>query len=43
VAFACASWITADIYGRGYRKPIGVMEVVRPVTALYFGPVAVVA
>ena len=43
VAFACAGWITADVYGRDYRQPMGIMEVVWPVTALYFGPVAVMA
>lgn len=40
-AFACAAWIGDDILRRGYRQPMRVMEVVWPVTALYFGPVAV--
>jgi hypothetical protein len=42
VAFASAAWILADIYGRGYRqRHMPVMEPVWPITALYFGPVAV--
>lgn len=43
VAFACAAWILLDIYGRGYRQHMKVMEAVWPVTALYFGPAAVAA
>lgn len=43
VAFAGAGWILLDIYGRGYRQQMGVMEAVWPVTALYFGPAAVAA
>jgi hypothetical protein len=39
-AFACAIEIGYDIYGRGYRQHMRVMEAVWPVTALYFGPVA---
>jgi Domain of unknown function (DUF4396) len=42
-AFASAAWIAVDVYGHGYRQPMAVMEVVWPVTALYFGPVAVAA
>jgi hypothetical protein len=41
LAFASAGWILADIYGRGFRQRMGVMEAVWPVTALYFGPLAV--
>ena len=41
VAFASAGWIAYDIWGRGYRQMMGVMEAVWPVTALYFGPVAI--
>ena len=41
VAFASALCIVWDIYGRGYRQPMPVMEIVWPVTALYFGPAAV--
>lgn len=33
--------IVADIYVRGYRQRMRVMEAVWPVTGLYFGPVAV--
>ena len=40
VAFITAGLIVYDIYGRGYRQKMGVMEVVWSVTALYFGPLA---
>lgn len=40
IAFASAAVILFDIYGRGYRQRMGVMEAVWPVTALYFGPLA---
>jgi hypothetical protein len=43
VAFASTGWIGYDIYGRGYRQHMKVMEAVWPVTALYFGPAAVAA
>jgi len=43
LAFACAGWIVLDIYGRGHRQRMGIMEAVWPVTALYFGPAAVAA
>ncbi len=43
VAFLSAGVILVDIYGRGHRQPMGVMEAVWPVTALYFGVVALVA
>lgn len=41
VGLACSGWIVFDIYGRGYRQHMTVMEVVWPVTALYAGPLAV--
>ena len=43
VAFLCAADILVDIYGRRRRQQMGVMEVVWPVTALYFGPIASIA
>ena len=43
VAFGSAGWIVLDVYGRGYRQQMGIMEAVWPVTALYFGPAAAVA
>lgn len=36
-----ALWIVYDIFVRGYRQHMRVMEAVWPVTALYFGPLAV--
>ncbi|MBB1159844.1 MULTISPECIES: DUF4396 domain-containing protein [Amycolatopsis] len=41
VAAVSAAWLVIDIYGRGYRPPMAIMGIVWPVTALYFGPVAV--
>jgi hypothetical protein len=41
LGFACAGWLLYDIYGRGHRQPMRVMEAVWPITALYFGPAAV--
>jgi hypothetical protein len=41
LAFACAIVILIDIYVRGDRQRMGIMEAVWPVTALYFGPAAV--
>jgi hypothetical protein len=43
VAFASTAWIAYDIWGRGYRQHIKIMEAVWPVTGLYFGPAAVAA
>jgi hypothetical protein len=43
VGFASAGWIADDIYRRGHRQQMGVMEAVWPITALYFGVVALVA
>ena len=40
LALLAAGEIVWDIYGRGYRQKMGVMEAVWPVTALYFGPAA---
>ncbi|MGH8981822.1 MAG: DUF4396 domain-containing protein [Acidimicrobiales bacterium] len=40
VAFLCTAWIAFDQWVRGHRQHMRVMEVVWPVTALYFGPVA---
>jgi hypothetical protein len=41
VAFASAGWIASDILRRRYRQQMPVMDAVWPITALYFGPVAV--
>lgn len=41
LGFGCAGWILVDIYGRGHRQHLPVMEAVWPLTAMYFGPVAV--
>lgn len=38
LALLCAAFILYDIFGRGYRQQMGIMEAVWPVTALYFGP-----
>jgi hypothetical protein len=43
VAFASTAWIASDIFGRGYRQPMTIMEAVWPVTGLYFGPAAAAA
>jgi hypothetical protein len=43
VAFASAGWIVYDIYQRGYRQHMPVMEAVWPVTALYWGAAAIAA
>ncbi|HZD81081.1 MAG TPA: DUF4396 domain-containing protein [Actinomycetota bacterium] len=40
VAFATAAVILADIYGRGHRQKMPIMEAVYPISALYWGPVA---
>ena len=40
VGFASAAVLLFDIFVRGHRQPMGVMEAVYPITALYFGPVA---
>lgn len=41
VAFTSAAVVLVDVYGRGYRQRMPVMEAVWPVTGLYFGPVAI--
>ncbi|MGH3494857.1 MAG: DUF4396 domain-containing protein [Sciscionella sp.] len=41
VGFASAVWILYDIYVLRHNQPMRVMEAVWPITALYFGPVAV--
>lgn len=41
VCFACALVILADRYVLGHRQHMAIMTVVWPVTALYFGPLAV--
>jgi Domain of unknown function (DUF4396) len=41
VAFASALFIAWDIAARGYRQHMGIMNLVWPITALYWGPVAV--
>ena len=40
VCFCCAAVIAADIVLGGRRQPMGVMNLVFPITALYFGPLA---
>ncbi len=40
VAVVCTGIIAYDILVRGYRQPMGVMEIVWPVTGLYAGPLA---
>lgn len=41
LAFACAALILWNIFGRGNRLRMRVMEWVWPISALYWGPVAV--
>jgi len=38
VAFLCAAMILVDVFGRGHRQRMWIMEIVWPVTALYAGP-----
>ncbi len=40
VCFACAAYIASDIMN-GHRQKMWIMHLVWPITALYFGPVAV--
>jgi len=40
-AFASTAYIVYDIYVRRYPQRMRIMEIVYPVTALYFGPTAV--
>jgi hypothetical protein len=41
IAFASTTWLVYDIFGRGYRQKMRVMEWVWPITGVYFGPIAV--
>ena len=41
LGFVSAAVILIDLFGRGYRQRMAVMTWVWPVTALYFGPLAV--
>jgi len=43
LALLCAVVIVYDVYGRGYRQRVRVMEAVWPITALYLGPLALPA
>jgi hypothetical protein len=40
ICFACATVVGYDIGVNGRRQPMGVMNLVFPITALYFGPFA---
>lgn len=40
ICFGCAAVIVYDIFVNGRRQPMGVMNAVFPITALYFGPLA---
>ncbi len=42
VCFVCAAVITYDIFFNRRRQPMGVMDAVYPITALYLGPFALV-
>lgn len=37
IAFLAAGLILYDIYGRGFRQKMWIMEIIWPVTASYFG------
>ena len=41
LAGGCSLWIAADLWVRGHRQQMGIMEAVWPITALYYGPVAI--
>ncbi|MDA8297823.1 MAG: DUF4396 domain-containing protein [Actinomycetota bacterium] len=41
LAFASVAWIAADQWLRGHRQQMRIMEAVWPITALYWGPVAI--
>jgi hypothetical protein len=43
VAFASTAAIACDIWGRGYRQRMRIMEAVWPVSGLYLGPAALAA
>ena len=36
LALLCAAAILFDVYGRGYRQRIGVINLLWPITALFF-------
>ncbi|WP_231996859.1 DUF4396 domain-containing protein [Mycobacterium scrofulaceum] len=40
LGFATAAAILGDIYHRGFRQRMRIIEIVWPVTAIYFGPLA---
>jgi hypothetical protein len=40
ICFCCAAFVAGDIFVAGHRQPMGVMNAVFPITALYFGPLA---
>ncbi|MEV8066546.1 DUF4396 domain-containing protein [Streptomyces sp. NPDC085995] len=40
VAFACALVILIDVFPHGYRQKMWIMNLVYPITALYWGPAA---
>jgi hypothetical protein len=40
ICFVCAGVIAYDIFVNHRRQPMGVMDAVFPITALYFGPFA---
>jgi hypothetical protein len=42
-AFVCAGLIAVDIFVRGYRQHVWIMGVVWPLTALYSGPLGLLA
>lgn len=41
LGFASTLTVAYDIFARGYRQRMAIVDVVWPVTALYFGPVGV--
>lgn len=41
IGLISALWVLVDVYGRGYRQRMPIMEAVWPVSGLYFGPAAV--
>ncbi len=43
LGFLCAGVILYDVFGRGYRQRTKAMEAVWPITAIYFGPLALLA
>ena len=40
ISFVSSGVILFDIFVRGHRQPMGVMDAVYPITALYLGPLA---